>query len=184
MERNTLELLEKQLKVEEALKLHKLQKQALIDKEIESIEKRIEIIKSQIKRRNPIEEIKISKPKKWYVVFNGPFSGIYDDWFKAAPHCQKIPGVIHEAYATKEETEKTLKEHNDLERSRKEIYLGPRTFSETTKSIPQERITSMKILGKISASLDYFSIISRKEHEMQIQFSEEKFKENFTRLNN
>jgi activator of HSP90 ATPase len=42
----------------------------------------------------------------------------------------------------------------------------------------------MKILGKISASLDNFSIISRKEHEMQIQFSEEKFKENFTRLNN
>jgi hypothetical protein len=110
MERNTQELLEKQLEFEEALKLHKLQKQALIGKEIELIEKRIEIINSQIKGKNPLEEIKISKHKKWYVVFNGPFPGIYDDWFKAAPHCQKISGVHHEAFATREEAQKALKE--------------------------------------------------------------------------
>jgi hypothetical protein len=42
----------------------------------------------------------------------------------------------------------------------------------------------MKILGKIPASLDNFSIISRKEHEKQIQFSEENFKENISRLSN
>jgi hypothetical protein len=39
MERSTQELLEKQLEFEETLKLHKLQKQALIGKEIELIEK-------------------------------------------------------------------------------------------------------------------------------------------------
>jgi hypothetical protein len=65
MERSTKELLEKQLEVEEALKLHKLQKHALIDKEIDLIEKRIEIIKSQIKEKSPLEEIKTTDPKKW-----------------------------------------------------------------------------------------------------------------------
>jgi hypothetical protein len=39
MEQSTQELLEKQLEFEETLKLHKLQKQALIGKEIELIEK-------------------------------------------------------------------------------------------------------------------------------------------------
>jgi hypothetical protein len=184
MERSTKELLEKQLEIKEALKLHKLQKQALIGKEIELIEKEIEIIKSQIKGKSPLEEIKIAEPRKWHVVFNGPFPGIYDDWFKAAPHCQKISGVTHKAYATKEEAEKALKEHNDLERSRKEIYLGPRTFSETARSTQEEKNSTMKILGRIPSSLDNFPIISRREHEAQIQFSQEKFKEYFTRLAN
>jgi len=44
------------------------------------------------------------------VVSNKPFLGIYDDWYKAAPHCQKISGVTNKAYATKEEAEKALKD--------------------------------------------------------------------------
>lgn len=42
----------------------------------------------------------------------------------------------------------------------------------------------MKILGRIPFSLDDLPIISRKEHELQVQFSEEKFQENFNRLKN
>lgn len=117
------------------------------------------------------------------MVFNGPFPGIYDDWYKAVPHCQKISGVTHRAYATKEEAEKALKDHKELDKSRNKIYLGPRTFSETTRSKAPER-APMKILGRIPFFLDDLPIISRKEHELQVQFSEEKFQENFNRLKN
>lgn len=61
--------------------------------------------------------------------------------------------------------------------------MGPRTFSETTRSKAPKR-APMKILGKIPASLDGLPIISKKEHELQIQFLEEKFNENFNRLKN
>jgi hypothetical protein len=130
-----------------------------------------------------MDEIMVKELKKWYVVFNGPFPGIYYDWYKAAPHCQKISGVTHRAYATKEEAEKALKDHKELEKSRNKIYLGPRTFSETTRSKTPER-APMKILGRIPSSFDDLPIISRKEHELQIQFSEEKFHENFNILKN
>jgi len=109
----------------------------------------IELIRSQIKRKSPIDEIIVREPKKWYVVFNGPFPGVYDD-----------------SYATKEEAEKALKDHKELDKSR----------NETTRSKATER-TSMKILGRIPSSLDDLPIISRKEHELQVQFSEEKFQE-------
>jgi hypothetical protein len=42
----------------------------------------------------------------------------------------------------------------------------------------------MKVLGRLPVSLDNFSIISRKKHERQTQFSEENFKENISRLSN
>ena len=177
------ELLIQQLGIKEAPKAHKLKEQELIGKEVELIEKEIELIRSQIKRKSPIDEIIVRGPKKWYVVLNGPFPGIYDDWYKAAPHCQKIAGITHQAYATKEEAEKALKDHKELEKSRNEIYLGPRTFSETTRSKAPER-TPKKILGRIASSLDDLPIISRKEHELQVQFSEENFQENFNRLKN
>jgi hypothetical protein len=63
MERSTQELLEKQLEFEEALKVHKLQKQALIGKEIELIEKRIEIIKSRIKGKIHLKKLKFQSTK-------------------------------------------------------------------------------------------------------------------------
>jgi len=177
------ELLIQQLGIKEAPKAHKLKEQELIGKEVELIEKEIELIRSQIKRKSPIDEIIVRGPKKWYVVLNGPFPGIYDDWYKVAPHFQKIFGVTHRAYATKEEAEKALKDPKELDKSGNEIYLGPRTFSETIRSKAPER-APMKILGRIPSSLDDLPIISRKEHELQVQFSEEKFQENFNRLKN
>ncbi|XP_058745422.1 uncharacterized protein LOC131618178 [Vicia villosa] len=181
MERISEEILKQQLELKEALRIHKIKEQELIGKEVELIDKEIEILKSQLKMKNPLEEIKLKEPKKWYVVFNGPFPGIYDEWYKAAPHCTKISGVTYKGYATKEEAEKAMNDHRESEKSRKEIYLGPRTFSETTKNNAPER-TSMKILGRIPSSLDNLPIMSRKEHENQVKFSEEKFKENLKRL--
>lgn len=70
-------------------------------------------------------------------------------------------------------------DHQELEKSRKEIYLGPKTFSETTKNNALQR-TSMKILGRIS-SLDNFPIMSQREHEVQVKVSKENFKKNLKR---
>ncbi|XP_058746955.1 uncharacterized protein LOC131619933 [Vicia villosa] len=181
MERISEEILKQQLELKEALRIHKIKEQELIGKEVELIDKEIEIIKSQLRMKNPLEEIKLKEPKKWYAVFNGPFPGIYDEWYKAAPHCTKITGVTYKGYATKEGAEKAMNDHRESEKSRKEIYLGPRTFSETTKNNAPER-TSIKILGRIPSSLDNLPIMSRKEHENQVKFSEEKFKENLKRL--
>lgn len=86
-------------------------------------------------------------------------------------------GITYKGYATKEENEKTMNDHQELEKSRKEIYLAPKTFSETTKNNALER-TSMKILGRIHSSLDNFPIMSQREHEVQVKVSKENFKEN------
>src|SRR4051812_1369561 len=181
MERISEEVLKRQLELKETLIIHKIKEQQLIGKEVELIDKEIEIIKSQLRMKNPFEVTKLKERKKWYAVFNRPFPGIYDECYKAAPHCTKISRVTYKGYATKEEAEKTMNDHRELEKSRKEIYLGPRTFSETTKNNARER-TSMKILGRIPSSLDNLSIMSRKEHENQVKISEEKFMENFKRL--
>jgi len=64
MERNEKELLMQQLEIKEALKLHKLKEQELIGKEIEFIETEIALIKTQIKKKNPIDEVIVREPKK------------------------------------------------------------------------------------------------------------------------
>src|ERR1044072_498991 len=66
----------------------------------------------------------------------------------------------------------------------KEIYLGPRTFSETIKTSPFP-ISNLKVLGKLPRfTLDDFQIISRKEQDSHVQFSEENFKNHLKRLIN
>lgn len=108
-----------------------LEKQKL--KELDLIKTNIEVLKLQLQAERTLEfvfpkEIKqeISK-KKWYVVFNGPFPRIYDDWYKAAQHSTKISGVWHESYSTQEEAEKKFREFQERERLKKgkEVYLGP-----------------------------------------------------------
>ncbi|GJX28089.1 enzymatic polyprotein [Tanacetum coccineum] len=65
-----------------------------------------------MKQEEDIEKIlqnsSYEKPK-WYVIFNGPFRGIYTDWATASTH---IIGksVSHKSYLTKEAAEKALEE--------------------------------------------------------------------------
>ncbi|XP_058763949.1 uncharacterized protein LOC131637369 [Vicia villosa] len=94
---------------------------------------------------------------------------------------QKSQELLIKGMPPKKKLKKAMNDHRESEKSRKEIYLGPRTFSETTKNNAPER-TSMKILGRIPSSLDNLPIMSQKEHENQVKFSEEKFKENLKRL--
>ena len=85
-----------------------------------------------IKIEEDVEEIvqksSIGK-KKWYVIFNGPFRGIYTDWALASPH---IIGqsVSHKSYTSQEEAQQALKEAyktvttEEVQRSKRFISLN------------------------------------------------------------
>ncbi|CAN1163675.1 hypothetical protein LINPERPRIM_LOCUS32754 [Linum perenne] len=49
------------------------------------------------------------KNNKWYVIFNGPFRGIYNSWAIASQHITGKP-VQHQSYKTREEAEKALQQ--------------------------------------------------------------------------
>lgn len=51
---------------------------------------------------------KASIKKEYYVIFNGPMKGIYDEWHKAAQHIHGQPSIIHKKYPTIEEAKKAL----------------------------------------------------------------------------
>ncbi|GKE99198.1 enzymatic polyprotein [Tanacetum coccineum] len=68
--------------------------------------------KEFMKREEDIEKILQNSShgkQKWYVIFNGPFRGIYNDWAITSTH---IIGksVSHKSYLTREAIEKALGE--------------------------------------------------------------------------
>src|ERR1044072_7754835 len=74
------------------------------------------------------------------------------------------------------------KSEENLKAKEKEIYLGPRTFSETIKTSPFPT-SNLKVLGKLPRfTLDDFQITSRKKQDFHVQFSEENFKNHLKRL--
>nr|GFC30724.1 enzymatic polyprotein [Tanacetum cinerariifolium]GFC30749.1 enzymatic polyprotein [Tanacetum cinerariifolium] len=94
-----------------------------------------------MKREEDIEKVlqnsSHGKPK-WYVIFNGPFRGIYTDWATASTH---IIGksVSHKSYLTKEAAETALEELyktiaiEETQKSKKFVSLNQHLQSQTEK---------------------------------------------------
>ncbi|GJS63216.1 enzymatic polyprotein [Tanacetum coccineum] len=94
-----------------------------------------------MKREEDIEKILQNSShgkQKWYVIFNGPFRGIYNDWAIASTH---IIGksVSHKSYLTKEAAEKALGESyktvttEEVQKSQQFVSLNQHLQSQTAK---------------------------------------------------
>ncbi|PWA60009.1 reverse transcriptase [Artemisia annua] len=104
-----------------------------------------------IKIEEDVEEIvqnsSIGK-QKWYVIFNGPFKGIYSDWALASPH---IIGksVSHKSYTSQEEAKQALKESyktvttEEVQKSRRFISLNQRLQEKSPRINPIDLIRSI-----------------------------------------
>ncbi|GJT89858.1 enzymatic polyprotein [Tanacetum coccineum] len=97
--------------------------------------------KEFMKREEDIEKILQNSShgkQKWYVIFNGPFRGIYNDWAIASTH---IIGksVSHKSYLTKEAAEKALGESyktvttEEVQKSQQFVSLNQHLQSQTAK---------------------------------------------------
>lgn len=94
----------------------------------DQVEKEIE--KKEEEKEEKKKEIEKEK-KKWYVIFNGSFKGVYKDWHIARQH---IDGhnVTHKSYNTKEEADEAFKN----------------SFKEVLKASPPA-VTRQVSLGKL-----------------------------------
>lgn len=68
MKRVSKEILKYQLELKETLKVHKIEEQWLIGREVELIENEIEIIKSQLRGKSLLEEITMNGIKQLLIV--------------------------------------------------------------------------------------------------------------------
>nr|GFC96136.1 enzymatic polyprotein [Tanacetum cinerariifolium] len=94
-----------------------------------------------MKRKEDIEKVlqnsSHEKPK-WYVIFNGPFRGIYTDWATSSTHIIK-KSVSHKSYLTKEAAEKALEESyktiatKETQKSKQFVSLNQHLQSQTEK---------------------------------------------------
>ncbi|PWA89022.1 hypothetical protein CTI12_AA107090 [Artemisia annua] len=103
-----------------------------------------------IKIEEDVEEIvqnsSIGKQKR-YVIFNGPFKGIYSDWSLASPH---IIGksVSHKSYTSQEEAKQALKESyktvttEEVQKSKRFVSLNQRLQEKSPKINPIDLIRS------------------------------------------
>ncbi|RYR46605.1 hypothetical protein Ahy_A07g032351 [Arachis hypogaea] len=74
------------------------------------------IFSEKIPENKTLAEIvkKSTQDKKYYVIYNGPMKGVYDDWAKAAPFTHQ-PKTIHKGgFSTIEEAKESLKEYEVL----------------------------------------------------------------------
>nr|GEV00510.1 enzymatic polyprotein [Tanacetum cinerariifolium] len=77
------------------------------------------------------------KPK-WYVIFNGPFRGIYTNWATASTYIIE-KSVSHKSYLTKEAAEKALEESyktiatEETQKSKQFVSLNQHLQSQTAK---------------------------------------------------
>nr|GEV98194.1 enzymatic polyprotein [Tanacetum cinerariifolium] len=94
-----------------------------------------------MKREEDIEKILQNSShgkQKWYVIFNGPFKGIYNEWAIASTH---IIGktVSHKSYLTKEAAEKAIGESyktvttKEVQKSQQFVSLNQHLQSQTAK---------------------------------------------------
>lgn len=112
-----------------------------------------------------------TESKKWYVLFNGPHKGIYNDWGIANSH---IVGknVTHKSYKTKAEAEAAYKEayktitiENTLQKSSKTVSLGT----------PIKQSSIPRSLNQLNAKAALDEIPSTKAKELMKKPSTEKF---------
>lgn len=94
------------------------------------------------------------KDTKFYVIYNGPMAGIYDEWHQAAIHITGKKGIIHKSFPTRNEAEKALADHQNPP-------LRPQYKTALTTPAPSQASSSstrLNVLGKIpntsSASID------------------------------
>nr|GEZ16350.1 enzymatic polyprotein [Tanacetum cinerariifolium] len=96
--------------------------------------------KEFMKRKEDIEKILQNSShgeQKLYVIFNGPFRGIYNDWTIASTHI--IGKSVSHKSLTKEAAEKTLGESyktvttEEIQKSQKFVSLNQHLQSQTTK---------------------------------------------------
>nr|GEY15399.1 enzymatic polyprotein [Tanacetum cinerariifolium] len=94
-----------------------------------------------MKREKDIEKILQNSShgkQKWYVIFNGPFRGIYNDWAIASTHVIR-KSVSHKSYLTKEAAEKALGESykivttEEVQKSQQFVSLNQHLQSQTAK---------------------------------------------------
>ncbi|RYR46959.1 hypothetical protein Ahy_A07g032849 [Arachis hypogaea] len=74
------------------------------------------IFSEKIPENKTLAEIvkKSTQDKKYYVIYNGPMKGVYDDWAKAAPFTHQ-PRTIHKGgFLTIEEAKESLREYEVL----------------------------------------------------------------------
>ncbi|GJU89821.1 enzymatic polyprotein [Tanacetum coccineum] len=122
--------------------------------------------KEFIQREEEIEKVLQNSShgkQKWYVIFNGPFRGIYHDWSIASTH---IIGksVTHKSYLSKEAAEKALAE------SYKTI-----TTEEVQKSQQFVSLNQQSQIAKLNAVNKIRSIPTTKEREEMRKPTVEKF---------
>ncbi|GKC91383.1 enzymatic polyprotein [Tanacetum coccineum] len=94
-----------------------------------------------MKREENIEKIlqnsSHGKPK-WYIIFNGPFRGIYTDWEIASTHIIE-KSVSHKSYLSKEAAEKALEESyktittEEVQKSKQFVSFNQHLQSQTAK---------------------------------------------------
>jgi hypothetical protein len=116
-----IKTLENQISTKKQSLQIKMQKVEEIQKEIENLEATLAILvgsskQTEAKNQAPVPEMELArkisssstKQKEYYVIFNGPMKGVYDDWHKAAPHIQGKSNIIHKKYPNIEEAKKAL----------------------------------------------------------------------------
>ncbi|PKI61428.1 hypothetical protein CRG98_018175 [Punica granatum] len=119
-----------------------------------------------------------AKPKKFYVIFNGPMRGIYDEWHKVSCHVQGKPNITHKSYKTLAQAQEALKESGS-------------TFAAKAAAAPfpqQEGINRLRSLGRIHGAssstsvptLTISSIPTRQQFEESQRFTVEQFRSRYT----
>ncbi|XP_031393210.1 uncharacterized protein LOC116204960 isoform X2 [Punica granatum] len=126
--------------------------------------------------------IRSSNEKKYYVIFNGPMEGIFDDWSKAALPINGKQGVVHKSYNSLDDAKKAIKEYEEeSSKSFAQKLLVP---------APAASINRLRSLGKIPSatkpSLEEPSTISTIPTKSTVdaarKITMEKFKERFLSL--
>lgn len=96
------------------------------------------ILKPQNKATAKRITAKEAQQEKYYVIFNGPFRGIYRDWHTVARLTQGMSKILHKSYNTEEEANKAFAESN------KEITTSiPTTSQITTLNKPEATIAKI-----------------------------------------
>ncbi|XP_031404657.1 uncharacterized protein LOC116213749 [Punica granatum] len=118
-----------------------------------------------------------SQSKKYYVIFNGPMPGIYDEWHKVSIHVNGVSGITHQSFKTLDEAKDALKKSDESFTAK---LLAPP---------PAQSINRLRSLGRFpgapstsSAIPTIASIPTRAAFEVAQKITIDKFRERFTSL--
>lgn len=118
--------------------------------------------------------------RKYYVIFNGPMEGIYDEWHKCAQFINGQSNIIHKSYNTLAEAKEALESSKVQRSSIRNSKIQSLNYRETLVSQPERKLP---VIGKIP-NARITNIATRSEKEILKQPSFEKFKECYNQLAN